>query len=152
MSPKISENLLAEIYVETDDLLKAFQSWSRQRALGCSLPSGRKPRLSASEIAIIVVGYHLSGYKCFEYYYRECILNTYLICPQPNSGRFVCSIIRVLPLGGIMNDIDEGLYTQVNFKNPVSLPASKKYFVSVDMSNLYGSTSTDPLFILSNAD
>lgn len=31
-------------------------------------------RLSPSEIMTIVIYYHLSGYKCFKYYYQECIL------------------------------------------------------------------------------
>lgn len=100
MSPQVSENLLLEIYVETDDLLKVFHEWSRTKALECFLSVRRKPRLSASEITTIVVAYHLSGYKCFEYYYRECIGKTYPDCfPQaPSYGRFVCSVIRVLPL------------------------------------------------------
>lgn len=71
MSPQFSENLLAEVYVETDELLKAFQCRSAQSALGPFLSARRKPRLRASEVATILVGYHVSGYKCFEYYYRE---------------------------------------------------------------------------------
>lgn len=101
MSPQISENLFLEVYVETDDLLKAFQRWSAQRALGGFLPLRRQsPRLNASEIATILVAYHLSGYKCFEYYYREAILKTHLrLFPEaPSYGRFVCAIIRVVPL------------------------------------------------------
>ena len=100
MSPQVSENLLLEIYVETDDLLRGFQQWSKQKALGRFLPARRKPKLSASEIATILVGYHLSGYKCFEYYYRECILKTYHHCfpKAPSYGRFVCYTTWVLPL------------------------------------------------------
>ena len=100
MSPQVSENLLLQIYVETDDLWKAFQEWSHTKAIGRFLLSRRQPRLSAAEITTIVVSYHLSGYKCFEYYYRECILKTYLHCfPQaPSYGRFVCAIVRVVPL------------------------------------------------------
>lgn len=100
MSPQISENLLTEIYVQTDDLLKAFQHWSAQSALGGFLLARRTPRLSASEIATILVAYHLSGYKCFEYYYRECLLGPYHHCfPQaPSYGRFVRYTAWVLPL------------------------------------------------------
>lgn len=100
MSPQVSENLLLEIYVETDDLLKAFQAWSHTKTLSSFLAAKRQPHLCASEIATIVVGYHLSGYKCFEYYYRECIRKTYRNCfPQaPSYRRFVCYTIRVLPL------------------------------------------------------
>lgn len=100
MSPQVSENLLVEIYVETDDLYKDFLAWSVQKAIGRFVFPRRTPRLSPSEIATILIAYHLSGYKCFEYYYREHILKTYLACfPQaPSYGRFVCSIIRVVPL------------------------------------------------------
>lgn len=101
MSPQVSENLLLEIYVETDDLLKSFQSWCEQKALSCLLPRRRRtPNLSASEIATILVAYHLSGYKCFEYYYRECLLKTYHSCfpAAPSYRRFVCYTARVLPL------------------------------------------------------
>ena len=56
--------------------------------------------MSASEIATILVAYHLSGYKCFEYYYRECILKTYAGCfpGAPSYRRFVCYTVKVLPL------------------------------------------------------
>jgi hypothetical protein len=100
VSPQVSENLLTEIYVETDDLLKAFQSWSEQKALGRPLHPTRTPELSASEIMTIIIAYHLSGYKCFEYYYRECILKHYRHCfPQaPTYQCFVPYTARVLPL------------------------------------------------------
>jgi serine protease len=57
-----------------------------------------------------------------------------------------------LTMGEIMDSVAVGKYTSLNFKEPVALPVSKKYFVSVDMSDLYGSSSTDPLFIWSNTD
>lgn len=100
MSPQVSENLFAEIYVETDDLLLSFQQWSQQKAIGRFLFPRRSPQLSPSETATILVAYHLSGYKCFEYYYRECILKTCLHCfpKAPSYGRFVCYTIRTLPL------------------------------------------------------
>lgn len=100
MSPQVSENLLLEIYIETDDLLQSFQSWCQRKAVGHFLSPRRTPRLSASEIATILVGYHVSGYKCFEYYYREGILKTYHSCfpKAPSYGRFVCYTAWVLPL------------------------------------------------------
>lgn len=102
MCPQISEDIVARIFVETDDLFKAFQHWTRQNpAARLLLPTHRRqPRLSASEVATITVAYHLSGYKCFEYYYRELILGDYLhLFPQaPSYKRFVCLIIRALPL------------------------------------------------------
>jgi hypothetical protein len=100
MSPQFSENLLLELYVEVDDLLKAFAKWSRSKAIGKAYQPTRTPDLIASEIVTIVVAYQFSGYKCFEYYYRECILKSCHHCfPQaPTYQRFVSYIDRVLPL------------------------------------------------------
>ena len=101
MSPQLSEHMLAQIFVETDDLYKAFQAWSNHNLIGyLLLPQKRSPNLSPAEVATIIVAYHLSGYKCFEYYYRECLLKTYSSCfPQaPSYKRFVSLTIRALPL------------------------------------------------------
>lgn len=37
-------------------------------------PAGRKPSLSESEVLTILTLYHLSGFKCFEYYYERLVL------------------------------------------------------------------------------
>ncbi len=39
-------------------------------------------------------------------------------------------------MGTIIDDVTNGLYTEVVFNPAISLPASKKFFVSADMSNL----------------
>lgn len=100
MSPQVSENLLACMYVEVDDLYKAFLNYSGLQRLGKFRLPTRTPSLSPSEIVTIVAAYHLSGYKCFEYYYRECILGPYLNCfpKAPTYRRFVAFIFRSVPL------------------------------------------------------
>ena len=80
MSPQFSENLLIEIYVEVDDLLKAFENWSQQKAVGKLRLPTRTPSLSPSAIATILIAYHHSSYKCFEYYYKECLLGRFHGC------------------------------------------------------------------------
>lgn len=73
MSPQFSENLLACMYVEVDDLYKAFLHYGGLQRLGrFHLP--RTSSLSPTEVVTIVAAYHLSGYKCFDYYCREAIL------------------------------------------------------------------------------
>lgn len=100
MSPQFSENLLIEMYIEVDDLHKAYLAWLTPNMLGKYSHLTRKPGLSVSEIVTIVAAYHVSGYKCFEYYYRECILGPYLplfadaFCYQ----RFVSYTARSVPL------------------------------------------------------
>lgn len=58
-----------------------------------------------------------------------------------------------LTMGQIMNDVDGGFYTEVSFvNNPVTLPASKKFFVSVGLTNLQWSAGVkDTLSIVSNS-
>jgi hypothetical protein len=100
MRPQFNENLLVEVYVEVDDLLKAFESWSAERSLASLHHSTRTPGLSPSEIATILIAYHHSGYKCFEYYYKECILGSHQHCfpKAPCYQRFVLYEERIFPL------------------------------------------------------
>jgi len=58
-----------------------------------------------------------------------------------------------LTMGQIMADVDGGFYTEANFVNaPVTLPASKKFFVSVDLTNLQWTAGVkDTLSIVSNS-
>lgn len=60
----------------------------------------RTPGLSPSEIATILIAYHHSRYKCFEYYYKECIPGSFHGCfPQaPCYERFVPFEARTFPL------------------------------------------------------
>lgn len=100
MSPQINENILTEIFVETDDLYKAYLNWCSQHGFTSLFRTKRHPRLSPSEVVTIIIAYHLSGYKCFEYYYRHCILKTFLhdFPLAPSYKRFVSYIISALPL------------------------------------------------------
>lgn len=59
-----------------------------------------------------------------------------------------------LTMGQIMSDVDAGFYTEASFvNNPVTLPASKKFFVSVGLNNLQWTSSIkDTLNIVSNSN
>lgn len=58
-----------------------------------------------------------------------------------------------LTMGEIMADYTGGYYTRVKFPTPVTLPASKRFFVSVDFSNLAWSGSPrDTINIVSNTN
>lgn len=56
-------------------------------------------------------------------------------------------------MGAIMQDVSGGYYTEYSFVNtPVTLPASKKFFVSIDLTNLQWTAGThDTLSIVSNS-
>ncbi len=58
-------------------------------------------------------------------------------------------------LGEIKNDISAGLNTNINFASAIALPASKKFYVSVDVSNFtwtLGGSLRDTLWIAGTAD
>ncbi|MBK7528861.1 MAG: hypothetical protein IPI59_15295 [Sphingobacteriales bacterium] len=59
------------------------------------------PKISESEILTILIFYHYSGYKCFEYYYKALVLNdlkTYFPT-APSYNYFIELIERVaLPM------------------------------------------------------
>jgi len=56
-------------------------------------------------------------------------------------------------MGEIMSDESSGYYTRVKFPTPVTLPASKKIFVSIDLTNLqWTGTVKDTLSIVSNSN
>ncbi|MDX2002460.1 MAG: T9SS type A sorting domain-containing protein [Chitinophagales bacterium] len=58
-----------------------------------------------------------------------------------------------LTMDQIMTDVAGGLYTVAEFATPVTLPVSKQFFVSVDLTNLcWGSGCYDTLSIVSNAN
>jgi hypothetical protein len=92
---------LIEIFCSCDDFCLLFE---KAKSSGLSIGKSRKPtrvtQMSESEIMTIVIFYHLSGFKCFEYYYRELILkglSDYF--PQAVSyERFVSLMPRSIPL------------------------------------------------------
>jgi len=77
MDIQFTENKLIEIFIEVDDLQKAFIEY--QKKVGKYIDRRKmRTQLSGSEVCAILVTYNYSGYKCFEYYYREFILKSYL--------------------------------------------------------------------------
>lgn len=58
-----------------------------------------------------------------------------------------------LTMGQIMSDVNGGFYSEISFiNNPITLPASKKFFVSVDLTNLQWTAGVkDTLNIVSNS-
>ena len=78
MAVQFTENKLIKLFIEIDDLLIAFKKYQEREGL---IPK-RRPRrtraLNGSEVCTILVSYHLCGYKCFEYYYKDKVLRTCL--------------------------------------------------------------------------
>lgn len=74
MEVQFTENKLIELFIEIDDLLQAYESYKATQTLGRIRQPTRVPALSGSEVCTIWVCYHYSGYKCFEYYYKNKVL------------------------------------------------------------------------------
>lgn len=77
MNVQFTENKLIKLFIEIDDLLIAFKSYQKKQGLLIDRNPTRRPALSGSEVCTILACYHLSGYKCFEYYYRNQLLESY---------------------------------------------------------------------------
>ncbi len=69
----IDELKLVEIFCHVHDFCQVFNHWERQHLLENRAPA-RKPALADSEILTILIFYHLSGFKCFKYYYTWLVM------------------------------------------------------------------------------
>jgi len=76
MNVQFTEIKLIELFIEVDDLYKAFVSYQKKEGF-YRVKKKMQTQLNGSEVCTILVAYHYSGYKCFEYYYRELILKNY---------------------------------------------------------------------------
>lgn len=70
----LSSTKLVEIFIECDDFQKKLQTYLEKRAIGNSNENcGPKPVMSDSEIMTILIYFHLSGIRCFKWYYQHII-------------------------------------------------------------------------------
>ena len=79
MNVQFTEIKLIELFVEVDDLYSAFVEYKKNIGLPAR-KSTRQTQLIGPEVCTILVAYNYSGYKCFEYYYREMILKRHADC------------------------------------------------------------------------
>ncbi len=95
----IHESKLIEIFCSCDDFCLLIKE-NQQKTLPAQKQPTRQPDLSESEIMTIAVFYHLSGFKCFEYYYRQLVLGPLKeYFPKAVSyERFVSLMPRSIPL------------------------------------------------------
>jgi len=61
--------LLTTIFYHVDNFCKDFEKFTKTKRLGDEKKTGRKPRLSLSEVMTIVVYFHHSGYRTFKSFY-----------------------------------------------------------------------------------
>lgn len=70
----LSSTKLIEIYVACDDFNKNLEKYLESRAIGkVTTKTGPEPTMSDSEIMTILIYFHLSGMRCFKWYYQHII-------------------------------------------------------------------------------
>jgi hypothetical protein len=73
---KDKEDLLYQIFFEVDNFVKSYDAYAQHQNTGQprnGLP-GRIPSLSMSEKMTILIFYHQSGFRCFQYYYEQLVM------------------------------------------------------------------------------
>lgn len=93
---------IIQIFCDLDDFVKAVDKFLNGKLIGSISPHAvNVPGISLSEMMCIEILYHLSGYKCFQYYYQQVVeqgpLRSYFPC-APSYNRFVQLKPRILPL------------------------------------------------------
>jgi hypothetical protein len=90
---------LAEIFISCDDFCQALETYQKGKQLGSVPIAADRHRLCPSEIMSILIYYHHSGYKCFEYYYEKLVKGEMKSCfPKLVSyNRFVELIFKIMP-------------------------------------------------------
>ena len=87
--------------MEADDFCNELARWQKQKRGQSTgdVRSKRRSQLVISELLTISVYYHLSGYKCFQYYYERLVLGALRPCfPKAVSyNRFIELLPRALP-------------------------------------------------------
>jgi Transposase DDE domain len=75
MPTQISEEKLIQIFIAVHDFIQPFEQVLASRSLNAQTRQPtRQPDLAASEIITLLVYYHHSGYKNFQYYYERLVL------------------------------------------------------------------------------
>jgi len=99
MDVQFTEIKLIELFVDIDDLYMAYVEYKKSIGEPPANPT-RQTELTGPEVCTILVAYNYSGYKCFEYYYREMILKNHADCfpGAPHYKRFLSLIPRAADL------------------------------------------------------
>lgn len=119
---------LTEIFCDCHDFCQVFTPYWQQHTLPGSYRAvnrTNKSRLDESEIMTILLFYHLSGFKCFKYYYQGFVLK-HLQQDFPNLlsyNRFIEVIPSVLPhLFAYVNVWRRGHASGLYFVDSAQLP------------------------------
>jgi len=86
----VNQDKIIEIFCNCDDFSKVFDTFL-QRKFVSNKKTTNKPGLAISEIMSIAICYHLSGIKCFQYYYTMVVSKKmkHLFPKAPSYNRFI---------------------------------------------------------------
>ncbi len=99
MLTKDKADKLIEIFVTVDDFCLHLEEWLATHPQPDFHPPRFEGIMSVSEILSIIIFYHYSGYKCFQYYYQDMVeqeLRTYFP-KQVSYKRFLQLISKSVP-------------------------------------------------------
>ena len=82
---------IVALYVCIDDFSKIYEEWEKKKLIGATKNRKREVKLSMSEKLLIVILYHLEGFKNFKYYYKYAVETKYknLFKKVPCYDRFI---------------------------------------------------------------
>ena len=116
----MNEDSITRIYCDVDDFCKALEGYCKAHLLPCGKAPKWFPasRLSLSEVMTIILLFHLSGYRCFKWYYHRyvcVVMRNYF--PEPVSYNRFVELMRyaLLPLFVYTQGIKRGRCTGISF-------------------------------------
>ena len=121
----INETKLIQIFCDCDDFCNIVEKFPTPKLLTGRCNPTRKPAISLSECMCIMIMYHHSGMKCFQYYYEEIVLSTMksYFPKAPSYNRFIELIPRTtLMLFLFVNLFRRGRTTGYYFADSKKLP------------------------------
>ncbi|BDD11802.1 transposase (plasmid) [Fulvitalea axinellae] len=65
---------LTEIFIASDDFCKRLDEYHKEKGIGNQKKSGRPATMSDSEIMTVLIFFHLSGIRCFKWYYNNVLM------------------------------------------------------------------------------
>lgn len=122
----LDETKLIQIFCECDDFFMKYEQFVADKILGKVNPKAhRRSSLVVSEIMTILIAYHLTGMKCFQYYYVH-VVKKYFQSHFPglvSYNRFIELIPRcLLPLWLFVNTSRTGEQTGFYYADSKKLP------------------------------
>lgn len=122
------QDTLVQVFMDVDDFCNVYEIYSNRNKIEDTPKKRRGPQseLCLSEITTLLIFYQSSGYKCFKYYYKECVIKE--LAPffpgVPSYQRFVELIPRAAQVLYLFCQYRccQGQRTEIYFADSKKLP------------------------------